>query len=379
MIVRYHHLDSGLVQMREGQAGVPCLRMILEIRDRNNFEDKDFFGAAVRLNGVDIDDAVLVVKSVASPRVEDVLYALDIKMDEGRKTPSNLIFQNLDNGLREVLGKRKKFKTTRARLENMIGSLDGVIGFDPFGEGEKNDHQGRNAESKNGNNTNLEKIKQRRNAAVRKFDEKIVAEKLKAKAKEIEITGKDNLLEEEVAEHSVEPESGANRDLLIAHLNNWMGYQEENKEEIFKNLEKNLQNQIEREKAREAEKRNMATNQNMSGVPKGGGYLALRANSAHMDHSRAQILKLGQAGLQGGPVKDEILVNNQSGRLERVAGATPDAILNRIATHTPHVLTIPINNGLRMPVTGHMGHGGSNHRVVPSGGKFNPYLVGSGM
>lgn len=403
--------------MKKNQAGVPCLRMILEIRDRNNFADTDFFGAAIRLNGVGIDDAVLVVKSVASPRLEDVQFALDIELGGSRVTPKNLIFQNLDNALREVLGKRKKFRTTRARLQNMIGSLDGVIGFDPFGEsdeGKKVDLKGDEAEENeggSGSNTNkknkknkkrsdrdknLEMIKQRRDAAVRKFDEKIVEERLKAKAKEIEVTGNDNLLDEEVPDHSVEPEAENGRKMLIAHLNNWMGYQEKNKEEIFENLQKKLQKTAESQQSetkiktpvaardvKSKEKLRQMENKEMEKIAGQKGFLALKANSAHMKHSREQILKLGQPGLSSRERRDGIIVDPRTGKLHAVKAQTPDAILNREAEHTPHVLAIPIRSPLIAQAVPTLGHGNlaMSHanpalvQALPALSHANPALV----
>ena len=259
--------------------------MILEIRNQDSQQNIDYYGAAIRLNGLDIDDAVIVVKSIASPRLEDILYTLDIDEETAKEVPHNLVFRNLDNHLREVLGKRKKFETTRARLQSMIGSLDAVIAFDPF--------------DKNGSNTdqseNLKLMKRRKDQAERKIDTQIVEQKLTEKVKDTKNMGTVDLLKEKVDAFPVEPED--DRTMLLAHLSNWMGYQEDNKKEIFQNVQTNIKKQLLRMQARRTQ--NQTNNPDRGIRPNHthtaqahahASFLPLRANSAHMQSSRDHIL-----------------------------------------------------------------------------------------
>lgn len=334
--------------------------MILEIRNQDSQQNIDYYGAAIRLNGLDIDDAVIVVKSIASPRLEDILYTLDIDEETAKEVPHNLVFRNLDNHLREVLGKRKKFETTRARLQSMIGSLDAVIAFDPF--------------DKNGSNTdqseNLKLMKRRKDQAERKIDTQIVEQKLTEKVKDTKNMGTVDLLKEKVDAFPVEPED--DRTMLLAHLSNWMGYQEDNKKEIFQNVQTNIKKQLLRMQARRTQ--NQTNNPDRGIRPNHthtaqahahASFLPLRANSAHMQSSRNHILKLGKPGLAVNTLKNEVVINPYSGRTLTVPGRVPKGLGGLVSNHKVLSLNAPRPQIIL------------DRRGGPGDNGFNPYLVGS--
>lgn len=334
--------------------------MILEIRNQDSQQNIDYYGAAIRLNGLDIDDAVIVVKSIASPRLEDILYTLDIDAETAKEVPHNLVFRNLDNHLREVLGKRKKFETTRARLQSMIGSLDSVIAFDPF------DKNGSNKEQ----SENLKLMKRRKDQAERKIDTQIVEQKLKEKAKQTKNTGIVDLLKEKADAFPVEPEN--DRNMLLAHLSNWMGYQQDNKKEIFKNVQHNIQKQLLRMEAQKIKNQNKLPDRGLrpnhsrtAQAHAHASFLPLRANSPHMQSSRDHILKLGKSGLTVNRLKNDVVINPYSGKTLPVQSRVPTGLAGLVSNHKVLSLNAPRPHVIL------------NRRARQADTSFNPYLVGN--